>query len=674
MHYLGTGFTVILLWVNLWGLGLLTGLIWRNRWLALAVGPWIWGTVFFAIETHWGLGTLRGLGSVTTLGSLGLIVLSNVSRCPAVLKRWESVLQPWKNEFNFFAARNCLLVFGVLFLYVFAWRYAFPSIDGSAEKIADLSFISSYLKGETIPVADAWLYPYRFTQYYSFQHYAGALLGRMFGFSPGETYNYAFCILNSLAALAFAGGVSLLARRRWVKALLVFVFVAGGSGVSGFTPLFFKDAKLWNSQRFIGTEAYSQAPVGTWLKNYADKYPTVELSGEWYSYSVSLGDYHAPLAGFYLLALGVLAVALAERTRLTRYTVLVGATLTWSVMANTWSFPLQFMSVAAWCLWNRARWRTDWPAVLLGAAFTWLAAAIYLNIFTVAASEYQNELRLVPAELHSPWLLFTLFLLPTIGLTLLSFYSRSRVIFALGVLALVYLIFSEMVFVDDVYEGPHERFNATLKWWPWIATWVLMVLGPLLIDGAKKRWVRIGAIILCAYPGLYAWELGRYWWQAPKFYAGRMDGDGYLRKDEPAKQLLERLKLEPYGVVVERTNRDSFTDSSYLPLFASKPMWMGWSGHEALWRGYPTYIWQRLDRLERFFKGEIVGNDADWRSEKISYILWYQPADTEDLWLKLNEAVRVDYEWCGLYVTPDGKRVGFWRVRIPYAGDVGLLH
>jgi hypothetical protein len=669
MHILGTSFTVILIWVNVWGLALLTGMFWRNRWLALAVGPWIWGTLLFAIETHWGLGSLRIMGSLTTVGSLGLIVWSNSAWCPSSLKPWEGWLRGWKSEFNFSASRNCLLVFAALFLYVFAWRWAFPSIDGSAEKIADLAFIGSYLTGETIPVVDAWLYPYRFTQYYSFQHYVGALMGRMFGFSPGETYNYAFCVLNALAALAFAGGVSLLARRRWVKVMLVTAFVVGGSGVSGFTPLFFQDAKLWNSQRFIGTEIYSQAPAGLWLKDYAERYPTVELSGEWFSYSVSLGDYHAPLAGFYLLALGVLSVVLSERTRLRRYVFLVGATLTWSVMANTWSFPLQLMAVGGWCLWNRERWRVDWPMVVIGAATTWLAASIYLGIFTVAASGYQNDIKLVTSELRSPWLLYLMFMLPTVGLALLSFYSRSRVILGLGVLALVYLLSTEAFYVDDVYEGAHERFNATLKWWPWIATWVLMVLGPLLIDGAKQRWVRIVAIVLCAYPCLYVWELGRYWWLTPKTYAGRMQGEGYLRKDEPAKQLLERLKLEPYGAVIERTNPDSFTDSSYLPLFAGKPMWLGWAGHEALWRGYPAFVWQRLDRLQRFFKGELTGNDADWRSENIRYILWYQPADTEELWFKLNDAVKADYEWSQLYVTPEGNRVGFWRLRTALTPD-----
>ena len=39
--------------------------------------------------------------------------------------------------------------------------------------------ICSYYTGETIPVPDVWLYPYLSTQYYSFQHYGAALMGRV---------------------------------------------------------------------------------------------------------------------------------------------------------------------------------------------------------------------------------------------------------------------------------------------------------------------------------------------------------------------------------------------------------------------------------------------------------------------------------------------------------------
>ena len=39
MQYLGLLFTLTLLAVNLWGLMLIAGLYWRNRWFALVLGP-----------------------------------------------------------------------------------------------------------------------------------------------------------------------------------------------------------------------------------------------------------------------------------------------------------------------------------------------------------------------------------------------------------------------------------------------------------------------------------------------------------------------------------------------------------------------------------------------------------------------------------------------------------
>ena len=42
------------------------------------------------------------------------------------------------------------------------------------------------LTGATIPVPDAWFFPYLSTQYYSFQHYGAALMGRVLLLPPGR--------------------------------------------------------------------------------------------------------------------------------------------------------------------------------------------------------------------------------------------------------------------------------------------------------------------------------------------------------------------------------------------------------------------------------------------------------------------------------------------------------
>jgi hypothetical protein len=67
MQYLGLLFTLTLLAVNLWGLMLIAGLYWRNRWFALAAGPILAVTFIYAIECHHGLGrSLPGLELFST--------------------------------------------------------------------------------------------------------------------------------------------------------------------------------------------------------------------------------------------------------------------------------------------------------------------------------------------------------------------------------------------------------------------------------------------------------------------------------------------------------------------------------------------------------------------------------------------------------------------------------
>ena len=58
-------------------------------------------------------------------------------------------------------------VFSGAFAYALAWRYAFPDIDASSEKMTDLTFIANYMDGARLPPVDRWLPPFRFDMYYA---------------------------------------------------------------------------------------------------------------------------------------------------------------------------------------------------------------------------------------------------------------------------------------------------------------------------------------------------------------------------------------------------------------------------------------------------------------------------------------------------------------------------
>ena len=675
MQHLGLLFTLTILAVNLWGLMLIAGLYWRNRWFAMALGPILAVTTIYAIECHHGLGrSLAGLGLFSTVLSVAIITTSIFTWEPRWLGgRAKALVAEWRAEFAPRRLIGCFGVCTVVFLYAMSWRFIYPNIDGSSEKIADFSYICSYYIGSTLPVPDAWFYPYLSTQYYSFQHYGAALMGRVLLLPPGSAYNIGYCLLIALGGTAFAGAVCMVARKPWTRVMVVACFVIGGTGITLLDHLTDRNVTPWTTMRFIGSAQMDKPPVGTFLRAYQAKfqitesggniYP-MELPGEIYSYVVFLGDYHAPLSGYYLLGLCAMAMLLWTRTQQSRYAAIAGSTLTWTLLANTWVLPLQGLAIAMWLAVNWRDWKRLVPAVAAGAAIVWLAAWVYLSAFTAAASGYNTAVRMVPWNEHTPPLLFLLFFLPTIAFIALGFVSGSLQGRRLATLWLSLLLFTEFFFVDDEYSGHFDRFNTTLKWWPWVMAGTLMTLAPFVLEQARRRWVRIVGIVFCLYPCFYVYDLWEPMWNGPKDSMGKIEGTNFLTKDEFPRLMLGRLKVEKPGVVIERPDEQGgFVNSAVIPLFAGQRMWLGWWGHELLWRENSEDVRRRHARLMLFYKGDVPDGGKWLIAQGIDYVLWYRPDDTPALWEKVNKSVSPEYIWCDIltYQDEDGRRVGLWK-------------
>jgi hypothetical protein len=493
----------------------------------------------------------------------------------------------------------------------------------------------------------------------------------------GSAYNIAYCLLIALGGTAFAGSVFMVARKAWTRTAVIACFVIGGTGVTILDHFTDKEVSPWTTMRFIGSAQMDKPPLGPWLKAYNNKYPIVtdnnyvmELPGEIYSYVVFLGDYHAPLSGYYLLGLCAMAMLLWTRSRLYRYAAMAGCTLTWTLLANTWVLPLQGLAVAMWLGVNWRDWRRLVPAVATGAALVWLAAWVYLSAFTAAASGYDTAVRLVPWVEHTPPLLFVLFFLPTIAFIVLGFVSGNAQGRRLAMLWLLLLLFTEFFYVDDEYSGHFDRFNTTLKWWPWVMAGTLMTLAPVVLEQARRRWVRVVGFVFCLYPCFYAYDLWKPMWTGPKDSMGKIEGTNYLTRDEFPRLMLGRLKVEKPGVVIERPDeKGGFTNSAVIPLFAGQRMWLGWWGHELLWRENREDVRRRHDRLMLFYSGGIPDAGKWLVAQGIDYVLWYRPGDTPEMWEKINKAVSPEYVWTDIltYQNEDGRRVGLWK-RAPAFG------
>jgi hypothetical protein len=175
------------LWINLVGAGLAASAIVGDYVIARFAGLVAACLLGFFLEHFAGWGPHPPLLPLTTGLSLLLI-----------WRRRATLRANWPHE----------ALFGAGFLYCFAWRYTFPDIDFTGEKMPNLAMIGAYMRGTRLPAPDLWLPPFRLNFYYSFQHYGASLLGRLLDVGPGVSYHLAYCTLVGMIVVLTASTVS----------------------------------------------------------------------------------------------------------------------------------------------------------------------------------------------------------------------------------------------------------------------------------------------------------------------------------------------------------------------------------------------------------------------------------------------------------------------------------
>jgi hypothetical protein len=327
-------------------------------------------------------------------------------------------------------------------------------------------------------------------------------------------------------------------------------------------------------------------------------------------------------------------------------------------VADTWNVPLELLALGAWCLYN------FWdllPGKILylvaGGVAGYVSIYPYFRYFAVASGDFNTILKPVRWDSHTPPLLFLLFLFPSIGLSVLALFSREKTTIWLGRLGVGLLFFSEFFYIDDVYSGQYDRFNTTLKWWPWISAMILLTLGVRLLAN-PRRWIAILALFFVSYPLFYTYDLAKAWWLGPKDHAGQLSGQSFLVNDDN-RGLFDYLKTLPRGVTLEDPEEtESFTNQSAMSLFAGQPCYMGWEGHELLWRGYSLEIRYRYAQMQLFYTGTMPDAGEWLKGQDIEYVLWFKKVDQEPAWSKINAAIQGNYRWHDTF--SHDKHIGLW--------------
>jgi uncharacterized membrane protein len=679
MNLIYTLLTLLLLSVNLAGLTALVSRFVPSFALARATGILLFCLMFFFAEHFAGLGRLTWLWPITTAVAILLLYVDRARLA----------------EQSFWSAER---VFLLAFAYGLAWKLAFPVIYPTSERVTDLVFIGNYLAGERLPPLDHWLPPDRFDYYYALQHYAAALMGRIFGMAPGLTYNFAFAMLMALPiSLAWDFAARFLARK-WARWLVVVTFTLGGTGATPFVHLSYDvpvDASgqdgaarasegMWASQRFIGSfDQRLNTDLGRDLfpRQARESWEPRDLPAEDFGYQFFVGDYHPPLGGFFLLLLALAAIGAAESARpaqrgndggdcatsdgTSAAQAILALTVPATVATNAWVFPLQGALVLAWIVWRYLNHRPpDWKALLAGGLGGFLL--LYPFLAGLAGTALATPIKLVQAQDHTPPAQFLAQHWPLLLFAALGIWQKEtrRIALLFSVVFLGLLLVSELIYVDDPTGGKYERTNTTMKWWGWIWSGAAVALGVTLLAGSR-RWVRWLTVVSLVAVNLYAYDVARYWMLTGMGDFGKLEAHGVYTSDDTVRNVFRYLGSAPDGIVLENCYGDAYTDSGIYAAFAAKPSLLGWPMHLMTWHGSVGHVWALKEEIKRFYAGTLP-NAADWLiANKVDYVVWnakdqeQQPA----AWQSLNQAIGGKYGWMEFQGKPE-VHVGLW-VRQP---------
>ena len=121
---------------------------------------------------------------------------------------------------------------------------------------------------------------------------------------------------------------------------------------------------------------------------------------------------------------------------------------------------------------------------------------------------------------------------------------------------------------------------------------------------------------------LYGVDLTRALVVGTKVDVGRLDGAAWITSDKIERVVLEYLKAQPRGIVLQRLEAGAFTPAPGLVIFAGQMAFLGWPEHEKLWRGQRADIDLRATQVKSFYAGEMADSREWLVQNRIDHVLW----------------------------------------------------
>ncbi|WP_119394278.1 DUF2298 domain-containing protein [Salinibius halmophilus] len=500
-------------------------------------------------------------------------------------------------------------------------------------------------------------------------------------------------------------------KTRWKPLLLTLVMVFGGTGISPFiTVMVNKDgihnADYWyrnailttSATRFIGNfesswmrpddpreirkpitdvfmpelddetaQAVRDGEVGmfkktilwlihpqmSWQGDVPENWQAREMPSEIFSYQYYVGDYHPPLAGFFLVLILLACIAVLEREPNNRPAqALMALTVPAILLSNTWVLPLHGIICVAWAIYRH--WRRippDWP-VLLGAG---LIGFVLIQPFMThfADRSLSTPFRIVAEMDRTPANKLLMLFWPLLVLGVVGWFDKTnrKLYITMSVTIFFLIAITEGIYVDDPTGGKHVRTNSTMKWWGYLWVAAILMLGALGL-ASKKKWMQgVTTVVLLALM-TYAPTMLIVALNGQKPSMGHLHGHQWLDRDATNRDKIAFMQNLPKGVVLESADKNAYSMSGVMSLFSNQPLAYGWYNHYLTWYGGGTHLGIKFEDTKKFYRGEMEA-PLNWlRSRGIEYISW-MPRDTNRVqpspWAKVYDQIKDEFYWQPFY-------------------------
>lgn len=611
-----------------WALGRVT------TWLLIGLPVWFLGHLSLPVNTDLGV---WGLFLIILGGSLWW-----------GYQRREQLVEKFSKIWKIVVVEEGLFLAGFIFLGVV--RSFNPQIL-DLEKFMDAGFMASYLRAETLPAPDMWLAG-ETINYYSFGHFLGSLITRIWQMEIAYTYNFLLAFIMGLTLmLSFSVVYNLVASAGKEKGR-GWLWPAGVGGLVGslLVTVSGNTQTLWFYLKNRTFQGYWYADATRFIERTIHEFP---------SYSFVVSDLHGhvwnlPLVLSFLMVVLVWARSLKGKrddwpalvSRLRQWfrirsmkslraelkqvpwlipAIAIGMLLGVFVMTSTWDFLIYSMVMvilAGVKIYLDPKW---WPAVVASAVAALLMALI-TALPWILTFDSISEGAAIATE-HSPlWQLLALWSghVTVSGLAIILglkvWLSRKKpsekvpavywLVIGLVVSAWILLLLPELVYVKDIYTG-HPRANTMFK-----LTYQAFILMGLaggfalgsswLVDWKRKAGRNIISLLVLAVLAVtlpFAYFSYRDYYGGLKIHKG-LNGYRWLYEQHPddyngIRWMQENISGQP--VILEAVG-ESYTTFDRVSTVTGLPTVLGWRVHEWLWRGGFDIPGQRTVEVQTMFE------------------------------------------------------------------------